>query len=209
MSFPDAGQAIPSTETGNIKFSDLRSSYLSNESSGGNNQLNDEGGVLSLSFFRGVAFTSGDPIPESGAISIGTDFSGKTFASANVRISLSDSFGDGWDDDGDGGGIGGTTNNFLIITDSSSNEEVFNNTNTDVDGLTAEPETIIYDITLPTGNYNVEVSLASGQSSFGEFAFDMSYSITLISDSSVLDSYDFGSEGVPESGNYTSSFSIS
>ena len=206
MGFPDAGQAIPSTETGNIKFSDLRSSYLSNESSGGNNGLNDQEGVLSLSFFRGVAFTSGDPIPESGAISIGTDFSGKTFAPANVRVSLTDSFGDGWDDDGDGGE--GTTNNFLIIRDISNNE-VFNNTNTDVDGLTEEPETITFDITLSAGEYSVEVSLASGQSSFGDYASDMSYSITLISDSSVLDSYDFGSEGVPESGNYTSSFSVS
>ena len=208
MSFPDAGHAIPSTGTGNIKFSDLRSSYISNESSGGNNGLNDEEGILSLSFFRGVAFTSGDPIPESGAISIGTDFSGKTFAPVNVRISLTDSYGDGWDDDADGGGVGGTTNNFLIIKDSGNNE-VFNNTNTDVDGLTDESETLTFDITLSAGDYSVEVSLASGQSSFGEYAFDMSYSITLISDSSVLDSYDFGSEGVPESGNYTSSFTVS
>ena len=206
MSFPDAGHAIPSTGTGNIKFSDLRSSYISNESSGGNNGLNDEEGVLSLSFFRGVAFASGDPIPESGAISIGTDFSGKTFASANVRVSLTDSFGDGWDDDGDGGEV--TTNNFLIIKDSGNNE-VFNNTNTDVDGLTEESETLTFDITLSAGDYSVEVSLASGQSSFGEYASDMSYSITLISNSSVLDSYDFGSEGVPESGNYTSSFTVS
>ena len=39
------------------------------------------------------------------------------------------------------------------------------------------------------------------------FASIMSYSITLISDSSLLDSYDFGiKEIVTESGNYTSSF---
>ena len=72
------------------------------------------------------------------------------------------------------------------------------------------PETKTYDITLSAGDYDVEVSLASEQESFGEFASDMSYSITLISDSSVLDSYDFGIEGnVPESGNYTSGFSVS
>jgi hypothetical protein len=80
MPFPDAGESIPSTEVGNIKFSDLRLSYLSNGSSGGNEGLNDEEGVLNLSFFRGVAFTSGDPVPGEGAISIGTDFCGKTFA---------------------------------------------------------------------------------------------------------------------------------
>jgi hypothetical protein len=80
MSFPDAGQAVPSTGTGNIKFSDLRLSYLSNGSSGGNEGLNDEEGVLKLSFFRGVSFTSGDPIPGEGAISIETEFCGKTFA---------------------------------------------------------------------------------------------------------------------------------
>ena len=74
MPFPDAGVAIPSKGTGNIKFSDLRLSYLSNGSSGGNEGLNDEEGVLNLSFFRGVAFTSGDPVPGEGAISIGTDF---------------------------------------------------------------------------------------------------------------------------------------
>ena len=219
MGFPEAGQAIPSTGTGNIKFSDLRLSYINNEGSGGNEGLNNEEGVLNLSFFRNATFTSGDPIPESGAISIGTDFCEKTFGeegggggggSENVRVSLTDSFGDGWDDDGDGGDGGeGTTNNFLIIRDSGNNV-VFNNTNTDVDGLTEESETITFDITLSAGEYSVEVSLASGQSSFGEFASDKSYSITLISNSSVLDSYDFGVEGnIPESGNYTSSFTIS
>tara|TARA_Y100000389_G_scaffold150436_1_gene150007 strand:- start:148 stop:792 length:645 start_codon:yes stop_codon:yes gene_type:complete len=214
MSFPDAGQTIPAAEANsNIKFSDLRLSYINNEGSGGDEGLNNEEGVLNLSLFRNATFTSGDPIPGEGAISIGTDFCGKTFGaegggggSANIRVTLTDSFGDGWDDDGDGGE--GTTNNFLIVRDSGSNV-VFNNTNTDDDGLTEQSETKTFDITLSAGEYTVEVSLASGQSSFGEFASDMSYSITLISNSSVLDSYDFGSEGVPESGNYTSSFTVS
>jgi len=217
MSFPDAGVVIPSAEANsNIRFSDLRLSYINNEGSGadGDETLNNEEGVLNLSLFRNATFTSGDPIPGEGAISIGTDFCGKTFGaeggggggSANVRVTLTDSFGDGWDDDADGGEV--TTNNFLIITDSGGSE-VFNNTNTDDDGITEQSETQTFDITLSAGNYDVEVSLASGQSSFGEYASDMSYSISLISDNSVLDSYDFGSEGVPESGNYTSTFSVS
>ena len=220
MPFPDAGDSIPSTGTGNIRFSDLRLSYLSNGSSGGNEGLNNKEGVLNLSFFRGVSFTSGDPVPGEGAISIGTDFCGKTFApaegggegepepggSANVRVSLIDSFGDGWDDDGDGDE---TTHNRLIITDSGGSE-VFNNTNTDDDELTEQSETHTFDITLSPGNYSVEVTLAPGQESFGDFAFDMSYSITLISDNSVLDSYDFSiEENVPESGSHSSGFSIS
>ncbi len=101
MSFPDAGHAIPSAEAGNnIKFSELRLSYISNGSSGGDSELNNEEGILNLSFFRGVTFTSGDPIPGgSNTISIGADFSGKTFATAE---------GEGEPEPGgEGGGEGG------------------------------------------------------------------------------------------------------
>lgn len=84
MPFPDAGDSIPSTGTGNIKFSDLQLSYINNEGGGadGDETLNDEEGVLNLSLFRNATFSDeggADPIPKSGAISIGTDFCGKTF----------------------------------------------------------------------------------------------------------------------------------
>ena len=220
MSFPNAGHAVPSAESGsNIKFSDLRLAYNNGEGGGGDGGNTLSATNIGLSLFRNATFTSGDPVPGEGAISIETDFCGKTFApeegegepepggSANVRVSLTDSYGDGWDDDGDGGE--GTTNNFLIIRDSGNNV-VFNNTNTDEDEKEEESETKTFDITLSAGEYEVEVSLASGQSSFGEFASDMSYSISLISNSSVLDSYDFGLEGnIPLEGNYTSSFTVS
>jgi len=221
MPFPDAGESIPSTEVGDIKFSDLQLSYINNEGGGadGDETLNDEEGVLNLSLFRNATFTSGDPVPGTGAISIGTDFCGKTFGaeegegepepggSAYVRVSLTDSYGDGWDDDGDGGW--GTTNNFLIIRDSGNNVVFDPMTNTDEDEKVEESETKTFDITLSAGEYEVEVSLASGQSWFGVFASDMSYSITLISNSSVLDSYDFGLEGnIPLEGNYTSIFTV-
>ena len=82
MSFPDAGQAVPSAESGsNIKFSDLRISYINNEGgdADGDETLKDEEGVLNLSLFRNATFTSGDPVPGEGAISIGTDFCLKIF----------------------------------------------------------------------------------------------------------------------------------
>ena len=85
MSFPDAGHAVPSAESGsNIKFSDLRISYINNEGGGGDGDetLNNEEGVLNLSLFRNATFSDvggADPIPGSGAISIGSHFCGKTF----------------------------------------------------------------------------------------------------------------------------------
>ena len=87
MPFPDAGVVIPAAEANsNIKFSDLRLSYINNEGGGadGDETLNDEEGVLNLSLFRNATFTSGDPVPGSGAISIGTDFCGKTFGAEEI-----------------------------------------------------------------------------------------------------------------------------
>jgi hypothetical protein len=90
MPFPDAGESIPSTEVGDIKFSDLRLSYINNEGGGadGDETLNNEEGVLNLSLFRNATFTSGDPVPGTGAISIGTDFCGKTFGSGEESFSV-------------------------------------------------------------------------------------------------------------------------
>ena len=50
MSFPAAGQAVPSTGTGNIKFSDLRLAYNNGEGGGGDggNTLSATNIVLSL-----------------------------------------------------------------------------------------------------------------------------------------------------------------
>ena len=201
-----------------IKFSVLKQSW---ETSGYPGLVNEfVGPTIKMSNFRGALFQDNTSIPESGSISINSHFVDKTFGSpsepdpepepepggsANVRVSLTDSFGDGWDDDGDGDV---NTNNRLIIKDSGGNT-VFNNTNTDVDGITEEPETITFDITLSAGEYDVEVTLAPGQEEFGEFAPDKSYSITLISDSSVLDSHDFSLEGaVPLEGSHISSINI-
>ena len=39
---------------------------------------------IALSYFRGATFTSGDPVPSSGAISINDDFKGRTFGTQTV-----------------------------------------------------------------------------------------------------------------------------
>ena len=84
MPFPDAGESIPSTGTGNIKFSDLRTAY---NNGGGGNTLSAIN--IGLSLFRNATFTSGDPIPGgSAAISIGTHFCGKTFGSGEESFSI-------------------------------------------------------------------------------------------------------------------------
>jgi len=217
MSFPDAGQAVPSTGTGNIKFSELQSSYLNNEGGGGNEALNNEGGILSLSFFRNATFTSGDdPIPGSGAISIGTDFCGKTFGaeggSENIRITLTDAYGDGWDDDGDGEV---TNNNNLEIRTRPGGTLVFSITNIDHDGDGGDGENEVsykvvsgtgagnsaagvLDITLDPGDYTVKLAFANGSSEYGDYIEDVTFDISVIGGSSLaahtFTSSDVGSE---------------
>lgn len=82
MPFPDAGESIPSTGTGNIKFSDLRLAYNNGEGGGGDGGNTLSATNIGLSLFRNATFTSGDTIPGgSAAISIGSHFCGKTFGS--------------------------------------------------------------------------------------------------------------------------------
>ena len=82
MPFPDAGESVPSTGTGNIKFSELRTAYNNGEGGGGDGGNTLSATNIGLSLFRNATFTSGDPVPGSGAISIGTDFCEKTFGAA-------------------------------------------------------------------------------------------------------------------------------
>ena len=87
MSFPDAGQAVPSAESGsNIKFSDLRKAY--NNGGGwettpaaGDERLSTEEGIMSLGDFRQATFVDGgEPIPSgTNPISIGSHFCDKIF----------------------------------------------------------------------------------------------------------------------------------
>lgn len=82
MPFPDAGESIPSTGTGNIKFSNLRLAYNNGEGGGGDGGNTLSATNIGLSLFRNATFSDvggADPIPGSGAISIGSHFCGKTF----------------------------------------------------------------------------------------------------------------------------------
>ena len=99
MPFPDAGESIPSTGTGNIKFSDLRTAYNNGEGGDGDGGNTLSATNIGLSLFRNATFTSEDTIPGgSAAISIGTHFCGKTFGSGeesfSITIARSGEYGD-------------------------------------------------------------------------------------------------------------------
>ena len=122
MSFPDEGNPVPESSSGsNIAFSQLRTAY--NNGGGwetvpadGDARLfpgTDESGnptIMSLGDFRRSTFTSGDPVPSSGFVSIGTHFCGKTFGP-----------------EGGGGGGGGETEytiTFVRSGESSASDSI-------------------------------------------------------------------------------------
>jgi hypothetical protein len=68
-------------------FSELKAAYVAsgNTSASGNTQLRDGSttSAIILSYFRNAGFTSGNPVPSSGSISIDDDFKNRTFAGSN------------------------------------------------------------------------------------------------------------------------------
>jgi len=92
MSFPASGQAIPSASGGsNISINDIRLSYVNNGNNGawsGGDAKDSSEAPVSLSDFDGATFTSGSAIDGDGspALSIGTNFCGRTFGSGTVTL---------------------------------------------------------------------------------------------------------------------------
>jgi len=148
-----------------ISFSGLKAAYVA----GGGTDADDNDKLrdgktntkISLSFFRNATFTDGTSVPASGAISLNTDFKGKTFGSSNVTNKIEikyhrfgSTFNDSWKAVTSGASITIEDGTFLAYFWKASDNSltklgrIVNQTHF---STTSSYNTVTYDITQPAG----------------------------------------------------------